>query len=127
MTPLERKEGRRGTQANGATNSRRAVNRESAPGRPKTGGIMTNLSARDNVVERVARKAKQLGDAAGDPNWWNYVEQAEAALSAGSPEPTREMIEAGERAWMSRNLNDPDSNPIRDCYLAMEAARKGGE
>jgi hypothetical protein len=110
----------------------------------------TNLSARDNVVERVdglvlaahdrvlslepavphmsARRKIDRKDALSVINRLrDELQAAIAALSAGSPEPTREMIEAGERAWMSRNLNDPDSNPIRDCYLAMEAARKGGE
>jgi hypothetical protein len=38
-------------------------------------------------------------------------------------EPTPEMLAAGERAWMGRNLADPKSNPIRDCYLAMVAHR----
>ena len=38
------------------------------------------------------------------------------------PEPTAEQMKAGEQAWMNRNLADPESNPIRDCYKAMLTA-----
>lgn len=38
-------------------------------------------------------------------------------------EVTEAMIEAGEHAWMHRNLRDTASSPLRDAYLAMEAAR----
>lgn len=47
---------------------------------------------------------------------------AAVGANAGT-EITPEMMAAGEHAWMHRNLNDPDSHPIRDCYLAMVAAR----
>jgi hypothetical protein len=36
-------------------------------------------------------------------------------------EATGKMLSAGEHAWMHRNLRDPDSAPIRDCYRAMLA------
>jgi hypothetical protein len=37
-------------------------------------------------------------------------------------EPTEKMMAAGEHAWKHRNLNDPNSHPIRDCYKAMLSA-----
>lgn len=37
-------------------------------------------------------------------------------------EATENMQQAGEYAWMHRNLNNPNSNPLQDCYRAMLAA-----
>jgi hypothetical protein len=51
------------------------------------------------------------------------LEQRVRELEAKLRKPTKEMLAAGERAWMNRDLGDPESEPIRDCYLAMiEAA-----
>ena len=33
--------------------------------------------------------------------------------------PTDRMRAAGERAWMHRDLDDDESEPIRDCFFAM--------
>ena len=38
-----------------------------------------------------------------------------------APVVTDAMIKAGEKAWMNRDLKDTNSNPLRDCYLAMSA------
>ena len=42
-------------------------------------------------------------------------------------EPTPEMLAAGERAWMNRDLSDPNSAPIRDCYRAMVLEAQRGK
>lgn len=50
--------------------------------------------------------------------WKIYVADAHAVLEA-IREPSAEMLNDGELAWMSRNLADPKSEPMRDCWQAM--------
>lgn len=78
----------------------------------------------DNVVERVSEIL--FG---GDLDYWTTRECHErlAALSAGSSEPTREMIEAGRKYLLGFGIDDMDDDEIAGSYLAMTAARKGGE
>ena len=82
----------------------------------------------DSMVERVARaiQARRVGDLAD----WSLVPamvkedyrcEARAAIEA-MIEPTLAMRGQGEQAWMDRNPNDPDSDPIRDCHRAMITA-----
>lgn len=54
---------------------------------------------------------------------WCLLDLCAAINQPAEPvEPTQEMLAAGERAWRNRNLQDPQSEPIRDCYRAMRAA-----
>lgn len=56
---------------------------------------------------------------------WECFDSADAAIATMFERlrtPSEGMIEAGERAWMNRDLNDPESHPIRDCFRAMLTA-----
>ena len=59
--------------------------------------------------------------------------ETERRFSAGEEmvlvprEPTGAMIAAGEHAWMNRNLADPKSEPLSDCYRAMVSAALSAE
>ncbi len=57
--------------------------------------------------------------------WREHLPQADAAIATMFERlrtPSEGMMEAGEHAWMNRDLNDPASHPIRDCFRAMLTA-----
>jgi len=102
----------------------------------------------EKLVEVVARAIRRIiemrnnslcysGDALLDERSWpTDREFARAAILAyeaakgGAPAgwvmvpkaPTPEMVAAGEKGWMLRDLTRDDSAPIPDCYRAMLAA-----
>lgn len=55
----------------------------------------------------------------------SYYDQIDAILSE-LMEPSEGMRQKGERAWMDRRLDDPESEPIRDCWQAMLQHIRGG-
>ena len=49
------------------------------------GDAMTPDKVSSVSEERIERKAKQLGQANRDPNWWNYKDAAIEALRSSAP------------------------------------------
>jgi predicted nucleic acid-binding Zn-ribbon protein len=85
--------------------------------------------------EQREKAAALLELAAAKDAYKTMLAQAESDLDkaraelATLREVTDEMLAAGEYAWMHRDLSDPESSPLRDCYQAMfdAALAKGGE
>lgn len=82
----------------------------------------------EKLVERVARAlAVQDGiQICSDASYAqsSYRSRAQAAIAAHSAfireaVARDDVLRAGERAWMNRNLPDPNSNPMGDCFRAM--------
>jgi hypothetical protein len=71
------------------------------------------------VAERISDELKlhKQGLDWEDPD--GPIQRAAREAIKAMREPTQAMHQAGEKAWMNRNLRDPNSNPLDDCYRAM--------
>lgn len=81
---------------------------------------------KETLREAVARAIAEIEgfDPAMDciESWYETADAAIATMFERLRTPSEGVIEAGERAWMNRDLNDPESHPIRDCFRAMLTA-----
>lgn len=68
-----------------------------------------------------ALKAVEAALSLMQPEIDRRVAEERAKLLERLREPSEGMLDAGEQAWMCRDLNDPNSHPIRDCFCAMLA------
>jgi hypothetical protein len=96
--------------------------------------MMTQETFREAVISaiegidgerRVDGYATEFLNGATDLSEWEREVIADAAIATMFERlrtPSEEMLKAGEHAWMNRDLNDPASHPIRDCFRAMLTA-----
>jgi hypothetical protein len=66
------------------------------------------------MLEKVSRA---IEDAMASDD--NAPDDLARAVLMALREPDEGMLGAGEHAWMNRNLRDPKSEPIPDCFTAM--------
>lgn len=54
--------------------------------------------------------------------WYETADAAIATMFERLRMPSDDIVMVGIHSWMSRDLNDPDTDPVRDCFRAMLAA-----
>lgn len=84
---------------------------------------MTQETLREAVARAIGAANLNCDPAGIDPDeWQNEADAAIATMLERLRTPSDDIVMVGIHAWMNRDLNDPDTDPVRDCFRAMLTA-----